>query len=502
MQKTTTESTGQKEKPMTSLERKRAKALNYFWDRFKARPGQQKMGWALFEGGYKIIFLRYGRNGGKSFGAAGCMAKYAIENDEVQVLYFAPLVKQAQNIMWRPRLLHKLIDPDFVESIDKDAMTITLINGSIIQCDGSNQDPDIVRGYKPNFVVADEYAQFKPYWQEAMFPNLAAKDAPILMIGTPPEFPITEDGDKHHYVQMDEECQRYHKDPENKRVYWGWLPTWEANPKISKEWLAQERQRLFDRGEDYVWYREYGGKIVSGASRQIFPMFNKDTHVVDHDKLLAHIDAIREHCEFWVGADPGTRGVFAVVFMAVNHYTSEIYWLDELYETDASNTIASIMNQQIEEKLHELGPDEEWRYICDNAAASYIEESASEPDFPVLWDETLKELNDKKNGISLLKTLFSKRSKCMSDRCFYTANEFIRLQRDKAGRIPKKGDHTIDGSRYVGKESGFDFNTSDAPKRLPEADPEETAYLGNAEQKMKNWLSGEDFFGEILNSYE
>lgn len=475
----------------------RIQALEYLYDFWKPTPGQIQIGRAIARG-CRVIFVRVGRNGGKSYGAAGFSARLMLENPGAFVLYTAPLLKQAKEIIWQPELLQQFLPASYIAHVDNQDYRITLANGSYFKIDGS-ENYNAHRGLKPNFVVADEYADFDYRWGESMFPNLLARRAPLLCLGTPPEFPILEGGVRHHYVVMDDECQRRAKlTPE--RVAWIHLPT-SSNPSIDPADLEDERQRLIARGEEYVFKREYMAEIVSGSASAIFPMFSSNEHRVDTEDLISMVQKDPERYDLWVGADPATHSVFRVLFMAIDHYTSTPYWISELTEKDPSFTVASRMNPRIYETLTRIHPImEDWRFIADNAAAAYIEESFQDPNFPLTWEATSKKVEDKLDGISLLKEIFLARRKIIGSECEETLIEFTNYQNDKTGRPIKKHDHSIDGSRYVLKGAGFTMKTQTMPKKVV-SDPEEKNYLVSATSVWKKRIAESNWAAQILTKY-
>lgn len=482
---------------LNSDEAARIQALNHLYDFWAPTPGQLEIGRAIARG-CRVIFVRVGRNGGKSFGSAGFSARFMLENPGCFVLYTAPLLKQAKEIMWQPELLQQFVPEEYVAHIDNQDYRITFSNGSYFKIDGS-ENYNAHRGLKPHLVIADEYADFDYRWGEAMFPNLLAKKAVLLCLGTPPEFPVLESGVKHHYVVMDDECQRRAKlSPE--RVAWIHLPT-SSNPTIDPLDLEDEHQRLIARGEEYVYRREYLAEIVSGSSSAIFPMFSSNEHRTDSEALIAMVQKDPSRYDLWVGADPATKSVFRVVFMAIDHYTSTPYWLSELTEKDPSYTVASRMNPRVYETIERIYPVmDEWRFIADNAAASYIEESFQEANFPINWEPTQKKVEDKLDGISLLKEIFLARKRIMGSECEDTTIEFTNYQNDKTGRPIKKGDHSIDISRYILKASGFKMKETPMPKKVI-ADPEETNYLVAATHQWRKRVLQTDWVGQILTRY-
>lgn len=383
---------------------------------------------------------------------------------------------------------------EFIDHIDKQDFVITLKNESYIQLDGS-ENFDATRGIKPHFVVADEYADFHPGWHIAMKPNLLAHRAALLMMGTPPEFPVLADGESHHYCLMDVECQNRMK--QQKKVFWLKATSFD-NPRIDPAELEEEKERLFARGEAYVWEREYMAEIVAGSNLRIFPMFSATRHYEKQPgSILKKIQDDPDRYEFWCGADPATKSTFAVLFIAIDRYTATPYFLDEIYEKDQSYTIASRINPLVVERCKKIAPEHPWSYICDEAAASFMEESANLPDCPIYWNPTCKQLHDKQSGIQLFKTILLEREQIISAECEHFGSELLNYQTNYRGLTVKLHDHLIDICRYVLREANFTLRQSDYFKQVEE-DPEENNYLISVAEWEHRQRTKEDLFYELV----
>lgn len=464
---------------------------------FAPYPAQVDLGRAIFEDKCRLIFVQCGRGWGKSLSAAWLAAKYALENPDSVVYILAPLYKQVKEIYWYPRLMQQFIDDDFISRVDKQETYFELRNGSRIKLDGSD-NKDSQRGVKPNFVVADEYADFDSGWIDVMLPNVGKVRGQVVFIGTPPEFPKLHDGTDHHYVGLAKQIKRLQKE-DKKKGFHIWAPT-ETNPYYPKDVLEEEEKRLRGQGEDFVWEREYMAKIVSGAKRVIFPQFHEETHVASsHEELMSVISANPSRYEYVVTADPGTKACFAVNFIAVDRYTSTPYFIDEIHEEDPALTTGGVMCPRIREKMHEYWPEEdEWFLVADCAAASFIADAAEHHD--LIFVPSRKQPGDKQEWLGVLGDVFNNRVGVFSPRCEMTVNEIMNYVRDDRGMPLKKHDHHIDAIRYGLKAVDFTFNEKEE-KRI-EVDPIREGVMISLERDLENRRREDDWTIAISDDFD
>lgn len=447
---------------------------------FEPHEGQKQIGAALFTQEAKRVFVRCGRKFGKTSFSTYCLYRKALLEPGSRCYYLTPLKTQADEIVWSSGVVPNFIlDPEqfedptlhpLIKHVDKQKMRITFWNGSFIRVDGSD-NVAAQRGWNPDFVVADEFADFDPRWAGVMIPNLLARKGTILFMGTPPEFPILSDGSDHQYVAFDKE---FRKHSGTRKTFHFYSPT-SANPHMDPDWLAEEKARLYERGDGVEWEREYMANIVTGARQSVFPMYNPDLHLVDHTTLASLIAIKPDRYDFYCTADPGTKAAFAVIFIAIDRYTSSLYVLDELYETDPGETSARKMVPRIIEKTKEYNQNlSDWNFIADSAASWYIQESYEY--FDIVFSETEKQSNDKQDGISLIKDLFMEKTHFISKRCEHLSAELLNYRKDDKGRYIKLNDHLIDAFRYTLKASCFSLNPEEPPKTEQELNPGKRFY--------------------------
>ncbi len=100
-----------------------------------------------------------------------------------KIWYIAPTYRMAKQIMWND--LKASIPRKWILREHETEMSITLRNGSIIECKGAD-NPDTLRGVGLNFVVMDEFQDIRPdTWTTIIRPTLAKDRGEALFIGTP-----------------------------------------------------------------------------------------------------------------------------------------------------------------------------------------------------------------------------------------------------------------------------------------------------------------------------
>ena len=398
---------------------------------------------SLFYKGTKDVYVECGRKFGKTETAVYFLVRHALLHANSSNYYIAPVQKQGKEILWSTGRIQRFIPAAFIAAVNNTEMRVTLTNGSFIKLDGSDYDPNLYRGVEPHALVADEIAQHDAKFWSAMQPNRAVHDAPLLVIGTPPE----------HEGFATELKDTFLKS--SRAEYFNFTSF--ANPHISHSWLYSEKDRLFANGEEDVWYREYEAKFVRGGKNAIFPMLNETKHRRPFGEVMSGLLRDRSRLQWYCIADPGSASVFAVLFAAYNPYTQKWYNVDEIYEDRQSETSASKIRDRIEAKVLELAPDGEWNFIYDEAAAWFATEMANLPD-PRPWVPTQKAVMKRDPhtkepwGLSLMKDMLRYDKAVITDRCpklWWEAVNYTRAY-TRAGdiKIYKRNDHEIDCWRY------------------------------------------------------
>lgn len=457
---------------------------------WKPHPGQLEVGKKFFgDGNIKTLFLQCGRKYGKTSLAIYALWRHALLNPNSPCYYVTPEMTHGRKLVWTDPRLVSFGGHEYIKSINSNEMIIKFKNGSFIQILGS-ENFAAANGLRPAFLVYDEFCEFHPRFHETMQPNRIVYNCPLMIIGTPP---MQDSRNKEQYTTYAEECKQ------RKDALWVQQTSY-ANPYIPKEELDLEKEKLFARGEEYLWYSQYEAKITAGGKHVIFPMLNKQKHVFRHQDIVAEIRRDLRNLEWYCVADPGTTTVMAILFVAVNPYTKKVYFLDEIYESNAKNTSVRLIAPRIYEKTRELYPgsnlSEDWTKIYDEAAAWFSNEMASQ--FGLHFLPTLKVYNKKEMGISVIKDMLVHETVMISDRCeklFWEMDQYIA---DEKGNFPKNHDHLLDAARYFLAAANYtSTEVMEAAQRLGPRNPHELNDFYEGYQKHDDPWKDDDWTTEF-----
>jgi hypothetical protein len=447
-----------------------AAGIEALHQRWTPHHAQIAIGRPLLRGETKDVFAQCGRNFGKTELVSYLLWRFAWTYSNSENYYFAPYMTQAREILWASRRVQTFGPTEWIEGQPNNTeMRITFKNGSFIKLAGSD-NVDSYRGVKPKgLTVLDEFKDFRPEFLEAYDPNRAAFDSPMMIIGTPPEF-------ENQFTNL---AKIYESDP-NKRFFQ--MPT-SVNPHINREWLEKKKAELYALGEGDKWEREYEAKFVTGGASAIFPMLSRKS-MITHDQMIGRLWKDRKKLEWILWADPAGASCFAVLFVAINPYTKEIFCLDEIYETTQVEMTVSKIWRRIKDIRDDLNEECEWRQGYDEASTWFANEVFDL--FNEGLEPTQKMRSDKLTGLSMIKDALLQGKLILSDRCQKLYWELERYRKDASGKIPKKDDHLIDCLRYI-MDSG-NYSVKQEREMIKEAD------------EMKRGTRIEDDFPDLFNS--
>lgn len=489
--------------------------LNLCW---QPHAGQELVKKALFGENKKVVFLECGRKFGKTETLAYLLFRYCMMYPNSACYFIAPFQKQAKELVWANGRLQNFFKPIVDEKtglthaghnraeahqileelnekygirINESEMRIRFANGSFIKLDGADNH-QAYRGISPHLIVYDEFKDHHPKFHVGMDPNLAAYDAPLIVVGTPPE------GDENNcdtfcsmadYAKLDDE-QAYIN-----------APTY-TNPFISRDFLKRKKKELFARGEEDKWFREYMAKRVKAGSRNIFPMFEAPDehtkyteHFVKHSDLVAEVMHRKKDWDFILSFDPASATTFACVFGAINRYSKQVVILEEIYEQKKELMSTGKIFPRALAFLDKYGIyREDVRMIYDNAATWFSNEVADRYGYNL--EPCRKDVNKKEDRLSLIKDMFLEGYLRISHICVKTAWEFANYRVDENGRIPKENDHIIDAFRYF--LSNMYYN--EIPRDRPES-PDDDRRAFTIEADKAETRRGKDPFEHIYQEY-
>lgn len=407
----------------------------------KPHPGQVEIADALFNRNKKTLFVQCGRRFGKSEVAIYCAWRWAMFNPGSQIYIIAPQRKQAREVYWASGRLPFYGPDEFIEERLNGEMRLRFKNGSFIVVDGA-ENYEALRGITPDFVVYDEFKDHcKEFDVEVMQPATLTREAPLLIIGTPPKKPC------YYTEKMDEVLNSIKAGDES--YYYIQRSSYD-NPYNSRKVLDKRKEILFARGDDIVWYVEYMGEYRLGGADAIFPMFSRSM-ILSHAQVLEEVRRDITSLRCGVAFDPGTHSCFAGLYGVYNPYTKDLYLLDEIYNRDQRTTSSKYVWTEHKKKIAEFGPYFRWSVVCDEAAAWFRNEIRAS--FRESVGRTRKHIHKKDNNISLIKDLLRMGKIKFSDRLewlFWEIERYVRIVRkDGSTVLPDVDDHLIDCLTYL-----------------------------------------------------
>ena len=383
----------------------------------------------------KRVFIRGGRKSGKTEFVLYVAHRFCLRPKQVCSI-IGPSLKQQRKILWNNRRLPDFAPSTWEKDLREAESMVRFKNDSFIEVDGS-ENSEAHRGEEQDLIILDELKDHTQDSYEAMYPNLASRDGTLIVIGSPPR-------DKHTlYYELE---QRALKDPSWLVVHWS---PWD-NDCISREWLTKEKNSYYQRGDGYLWESEYEAKYVFGGRDAVFSVFDKNRHVIPHEELMVQIEKDMGQLEFFILSDPGNRVCHANLFVAYDRTNGHVRVLDEIYETEQSQTATTLLYPQILEKAQELFRGQEPVHIYDEAAlwfSTEVEAIFRERSYPMT--PTQKALKNKEASMGMIKEAMLKGRYSQSDRCVNLEEEIQGYYLDKKGEYPKHRDHAIDCVRYL-----------------------------------------------------
>lgn len=227
-------------------------------------PGQQEVLDAVFKDKLKYVFYRAGRKGAKTTTGIDIAWKFAHMIPKSVGYLCYPTIAQGIEVVWEERRLQTCDRKDdymfdkYVEKTDDSRHILWFANGSFIKLIGTWTEAR-GRGTQPDYLICDEFQDCNPDYIEAMDANLAAKDSPCILMGTPPK-------KRNHYEEW---LDRVASNPKGKVFHF----TSYDNVRLPhlKEWLDNKKIELTKAGKEDVWLREYMAELCYSSSDRVLP---------------------------------------------------------------------------------------------------------------------------------------------------------------------------------------------------------------------------------------
>lgn len=438
-------------------------------EKYSPTPLQRNAHKALLVDGFVRALLYWSRRTGKTLWSvqqlvlSGCLRQgpYHIVFKEYQ---------QAETVAWN-QYLHT-IPKDLVAKTDKSTLTITFhyINGVIkfpapigeIQVEADYSKPpttirllgsdkaDAHRGGESMGMIFDEYQDQEPYgWDFVYKFFLATTNGWAVFMGTAKD----EDG----WNEMIDQAQQ------DERWYFS-KATWRENPLIKLEWIETERAEAEAKGRLGAFLQETE-LIPFSQQGAVYPMFNKDIHVIKPEKIPSGIPT-------YIALDFGfAEGhPMACNFIDIDAKTDTWYQWDEIHETGMQ------MDDLMAEIRTRLGEKQLTAIVADSARPDLIEYLQSKG-LPVI--PAPKKSNSVPSGIQLHSRRLQPKIQIIGEpkpNIYFTPNckktiydyTHYRYKEIKKDRHPmelpeKKFDDSPDANRYLELWLKYGLQGNDKP---------------------------------------
>lgn len=441
------------------------------------------MGHSIFYQNKKIVFTRCGRKFGKSELCIYTLYRWAGTIPNGQFYFVAPYYNQAAELIWHPGRIKTFLGArrdKYISDIHESDRRIIFKNGSFIKLLGSDNF-EAGRGLNPDGAVYDEFKDHDYRFHQGFEDNLMAKDAPLLIVGTPPE---TFD---HFFVRMEESVKL---DPQG--AYFK-KPTWD-NPHIKRETIERSKQAAIVKGEWAKYMREIEAEIVPGGANSIFPMLEiprynekgefvgESRHVKDAKKLKEHVGKHYKDYDYYWMSDPGSASCFASLFIAIHRGSKKVYVLDEVYEKTKAKMSTKQIAPRCFEKMNSIYRTEGFTKSYDNAATWFANEMLNEYGIGLLPCIKDRGPEEKENNLSVIKDFLLEDLLVISDSCKGFIAEMSTYATDEKGKIPKINDHAIDCLRYTFRLA----NLHSVPKQKYIGDEDKRIYSDDDEYEYED----------------
>lgn len=404
---------------------------------------------AIFRDGYKRVFARKGRKGGGTHSAlypavrmAGCFPNMAC-----YLIY--PTLTLGKEIVWSNNRLYNFFPPEWkVYPRENEARYIVPHEGgnSFVRVMGADNYKQMV-GIEGDVFVFDELKDHDPRAYKNCYPNIASRDALWFVLGAPPK-------NKNNFYYIKE--QDALKDPSWFCIQWS---TWDnaANLPGGKEWIQKEKDSYYASGNWDEWEVEWEARYVLGGKKTVIPSFERTKHTMPLADILARLELDKDKLRWYQVFDPGFATCFHVMFACINPYTSEVFILAEIHETDRKKLSVKQIWPRVVEIANGIFPGAQWKRVYDSAAPGFPQEvrasfvTASHLGFR----PTYKEKGDEDTYFRIINTGFHTDRFMIAEECVHTIAEVENYLTDDNGNYPDANNHALDDFRYLLKADNY-----------------------------------------------
>lgn len=417
----------------------------------KFHAKQQEVIKAIFEKGYKRIFIRKGRKGGGTQTLLYPLARIAGCFSNAACYIIGPQYNLQKEIIWANNRMRNFIPKEWAPVFkEQEARVVFPQTRSFIKVQGADNYKTMV-GIEGDVFIFDELKDHDPRAYQNCYPNLASRDAIWIVCGAPPA------NKSNFYYKLEQEIRQ---DPRWFFIHWS---TWDNAEFLpgGREWIQAEKEQYYRNGNWDIWESEYEAKYIFGGKRTVLSAFRTDgdnSHVVPTDVLLAQTARDRNKLNWYSVFDPGFATCFAVGFFAHNPYTSEVFLLDEIYETNRSKLSVNDIWPRVAAIEGALNPNGKWRRVYDSAAPGFPQEVKARWGKHLTFTPTYKEKDDEDKYFRIINGAFATNRFFVASRCVHIIAEMENYLTDENGEYPDRDNHGLDLTRYCFKRMNYTYN--------------------------------------------
>lgn len=406
---------------------------------------------AIFQDGYKRIFIRKGRKGGGTETLLYILSRIAGTFDNMACYIIGPQYNLQKEIVWNNNRLRKFIPEEWGPKHNQFEGRVKFPrSGSFIKVHGADNHKSMV-GIEGDVFIFDELKDHDPRAYKNCYPNLASRDAIWVVCGSPPK------NKSNFYYKLEEQIKN---DKDWFFIHWS---TWDNAKNLpgGEAWIQNEKEQYYKNGNWDDWETEYEARYVFGGKLTVLSAFRSEgenAHVVPYDVLESQITNEKRKLKWFTAIDPGYATCFAAVLGCYNPYSSEVFILDELYETDRSKLSISDIWPRIKAKEEALFSSGQWMRVVDSAAPGFPQEVRARWGKDLKFGLTYKEVDDEDKYFRIWNGAFATNRFRIASRCVHTIFEVENYLTDESGNYPDENNHTLDCVRYALKRLGYTYN--------------------------------------------
>lgn len=477
-----------------NLSEKELRYLDYYATRLeqlhkgkKFHAKQQEVIKAIFEKGYKRIFIRKGRKGGGTQTLLYPVTRMAGCFNNIACYIIGPQYNLQKEIVWANNRLRNFIPNEWNVKFKEQEARAVFPNGSFIKVQGADNYKSLV-GIEGDVFIFDELKDHDPRAYQNCYPNVASRDAIWIVCGAPPN------NKSNFYYKLEEQIKN---DPDWFFIHWS---TWDNQEFLpgGEDWIQNEKETYYRNGMKDIWEVEWEARYFFGGRRTVLPDFRSDgpePHVLPTYVVLDQISRDKGKLNWYQVFDPGFATCFAVGFFAHNPYTSEVFLLDEIYETNRTKLSVNDIWPRVQEKELALNPGGKWRRIYDSAAPGFPQEVKARWGKHIAFAPSYKQKDDEDKYFRIINGAFATNRFYIASRCVNIIYEMENYLVDENGNYPDKENHGLDLTRYCFKAMNYTFNEKQYDViKVPDIRMGKTIEEDLGEQKQKN-----DFLEMIEN---